>query len=124
MTRIIARAEIDLPTDISLEEARELAVKVSALKAGVDEKKAEIDAKKAELKIAEKEYEGQATWLRQMKLPKLTDVEYHLDGSTVKTLRLDTGEWVASRPATKDDLQVPAFGEPPRLIPFPKGEKK
>lgn len=114
--RIIGKDEIDLPTDLSFEEARELAVKVSTLKAEVDAKRAELDEKKAEVKTAERDHDVQASWLRQMKLPRLTKVEYHLDGPTVKTLRLDTGEWVSSRPATKDDLQVPAFGEPLRAV--------
>ena len=114
--RIIGKDEIDLPTDLSFEEARELAVKVSALKADVDARRGELDEKKAEVKAADRDYETQMSWLRQMKLPRLTKVEYHLDGPTVKVFRLDTGEYVSSRPATKDDLQVPAFGEPLRAV--------
>ncbi len=128
--RIIAKAEIDLPTDINFDEAKELAVRVSALAEDVARKKEELDTKtkelKADVKRAEKEHGEQAQWLRAMKLPKLTDVEYHLEGSSVKVFRLDTGEYVPelSRPATKDDLQVPAFGEPLKVVRLKPTEGK
>ncbi len=124
--RVIGKDKIDLPTEISFEEARELAVKVSALKAALDKAEAEEETKKKELKAnvqrAKKEHDESAFWLRQMKLPKATDVEYHLDGSQVRTVRLDTGEVAAVRPATKEDLQVPAFGEPLRAVKPIRGE--